>query len=153
MSECCIDISDGYGIGDTARDQTILWKALHLMCTVSSRIMHPNQDGTPSEDLKQVIQLLREESSGQQTQHNQMHHHSTTGDLDTSQVENLLIDGKRREAISQAESTGHWGVALLVARSMGEAVWAETVARLASQFDQDSPLCNFIQVQITVLVN
>ena len=96
-------------------------------------------------NAKQVIQMLREESGHQLGQSN-MHQHNTVGDLDTTQVESLLIDGKRKEAMAQAEATGHWGVSLLVARSMGEAAWAEAVARLAIQFDQDSPLCNFIQV-------
>ena len=123
---------------------------LHLMTTESPRIMQPNPDGTLSEPLKQAIEILQK-SSDLQPQHMLHHsrmHQSNVSDLDTGQMEQMLMSGRRQGAVELAEGAGHWGLALMIARSMGEQHWGEAVNRFACQFDQESPLRAFMQVLI-----
>eukprot|EP00656_Telonema_subtile_P011507 TRINITY_DN1570_c0_g1_i10.p1 TRINITY_DN1570_c0_g1~~TRINITY_DN1570_c0_g1_i10.p1 ORF type:complete len:644 (-),score=184.74 TRINITY_DN1570_c0_g1_i10:41-1972(-) len=126
------------------RDKAILWRMLQLMNSESSRMMQPNPDGTMSEALKQVVSVLQAESAQHQAQSSV--HHSTQSQLDVDHIEKLLIQGNRKEAMQQAEAAGHWGVVMLIARTMGEAYWGETVSRFASQFDPTSPLSTFMHV-------
>lgn len=105
--------------------------------------MQPNPDGTLSDPLRKAIGVLQAESNAHVSSNMAR---AQTANLDTNQMEKLLIQGNRKEAVSLAEDAGHWGVAMLIARSMGESHWGDVVSRLASQFDPDSPLASFVQV-------
>ncbi|XP_074317401.1 protein transport protein SEC16B homolog [Silene latifolia] len=58
-----------------------------------------------------------------------------------SEVQHLLISGKKREALQRAQEGQFWGFALILARELGDQFYADTVKQMAvSQLVTGSPL-------------
>lgn len=58
-----------------------------------------------------------------------------------NEVRNLLMDGRRKDALQYAQQGQLWGLALVLAWQLGEKIYADTVLRMAQQqFSPGSPM-------------